>query len=118
MNDNGATSDENPSGDAPEIRSEPAPTPHDTDVDGAAKSRDASHVAFDPLPTSRADIARQKRAFRHAQNLKALPPWVKKIPWLISWPYMLMRRNDPNYEEHYAQWEATERSEYDGQEEQ
>jgi hypothetical protein len=118
MNEDDAAGDKVPSGGVPEIRSELAPTPHDTDVDGAALSSDASHVAYDPLPSSRDDVARRKRAFRHAQNLKTLPPWVKKIPWLISWPYMLMRRNDPNYEEHYAQWEATERSEYDGQEEQ
>jgi hypothetical protein len=118
MNEDDALGDKAPSGGVPEIRIEPTPTTPVTGVHEAALSNDTPHIVYDPLPTSRADIARQKRAFRHAQNLKALPPWVKKIPWLISWPYMLMRRNDPNYEEHYAQWEATERSEYDGQEEQ
>jgi hypothetical protein len=75
-------------------------------------SNESPHVVYDPLP-SYYSTARQKRALRRAARLKSAPAWVKKIPWLISWPYMLSRRRDPNYEEHYEQWEEKIRNNYD-----
>ena len=114
MNDNAdSPGDANPSGDATENLTSPAKTPHAAEVDKATSSSDASGVDFKPLPTSRADVVRRERALRRVESNRTIPSWVKKIPWLISWPYMIMRRHDPNYEEHYEHWEEQERRNYD-----
>jgi hypothetical protein len=76
-------------------------------------SGDVPSVVYVPLPSTRGDAKRQQRALRRVSRLKSAPPWVKKLPWLISWPYMLMRRHDPNYVEHEAQWVDQQRRNYD-----
>ena len=103
-------SDENKSGDVPDERTASNRTAHDS-----GESNETPHVVYDSLPAYYS-TARQKRALRRAARLKTAPPWVKKIPWLISWPYMLVRRRDPNYEAHYEQWEEKVRNNYDDRE--
>jgi hypothetical protein len=39
---------------------------------------------------------------------------VKKIPRFIFPLYGFMRMRDPNYEEHFEQWQQKERRNYDG----
>jgi hypothetical protein len=102
----------NPSDDVPDKGAEPDNSPRDAGTDQTAISNDATHVVYDPLPTSRSDDVRQQKALRRVVRDRQVPPWVKKIPWLISWKYMLMRRHDPNYEEHYEKWEEQERRNY------
>jgi hypothetical protein len=105
-------SDVNQLGDASGEHTASNQTSRDSDVHGAGVSNETPHVVYDPLPSSYS-TARQKKALRRAARLKSAPPWVKKIPWLISWPYMLVRRHDPDYEEHYEQWEGQVRNNYD-----
>ncbi len=117
MNDNAdVPGDSSRSVDEPDKLTAPGESPQDAGVDETEISRDVAHVVYDPLPASRADVLRQQKAFRRVVRDRHVPPWVKKIPWLISWPYMLMRRHDPNYEEHYEAWEEQERRNYNDEE--
>jgi hypothetical protein len=79
---------------------------------------DAPHVVYDPPPASRANISRQQRALRRVYKDRTIPSWVQHIPWVIFPVYWIMRRHDPNYEEHYVHWEEQERKNYDGGESQ
>jgi hypothetical protein len=95
-----------------------ADTPGDanTSRDVPGDPHDEPHVAFEPLPASRADISRQQRALQRVYKDRTVPSWVKKIPWVIFPVYWIMRRHDPNYEAHYEHWEAQERSNYNDEE--
>ena len=73
-----------------------------------------SHVDFKPLPTSRADIAREKKALRRVERNRTTPPLMMKTLGIILWPYILMRRHDPDYVERYQRWQEQKRREYDG----
>jgi len=115
-NSSDAPDDVNPAVDAPRNLSGPAETPRDAGVNETTLSNDKPHVVYDPLPESRGDIARQRRAFRRVQRNRRAPAWVKKIPWFIFPVYGIMRFHDPNYEEHYAQWVEQQRREYDQRE--
>lgn len=111
--------DADPSGDAdpsrvdPGNRTESDQPPREAVVDVTTSSNDTPHVIYDPLPTSRATSARQQRAHRRAYHARTAPSWVKKIPWVIFPLYGIMRRNDPNYEEHFAHWVEQQRTNYD-----
>jgi hypothetical protein len=102
-----------PTHDAPHEHGHSAPASRETDVDARSAPSGTAHVVYDPLPLTRADTKRQQRAQRRVARLKSAPPWVKKVPWLISWPYMLMRHYDPDYEAHEAQWVEQQRKNYD-----
>jgi hypothetical protein len=100
-NDANAPGDANPSGDDLGDQAAPSNTPDD-----------APHVVYDPLPTTPADTARQQRALRRAYHNRRMPSWVKYIPWVIFPVYGFMRLHDPNYEEHFAQWQEEQRRNY------
>jgi hypothetical protein len=72
------------------------------------------HISYTPLPTSSRDEAREKRALKRMYHHRNLPAWTKKITWVMFPVYGLMRLHDPNYEEHYAQWDEQRRRDYGG----
>jgi hypothetical protein len=90
-------------------RTAPAQAPRDPHVDEPTLSGDSPHIVDRRLPESRADTSRQQRALRRVYSNREVPSWVKKIPWIIFPIYGFMRLHDPNYEEHYEQWEEQER---------
>jgi hypothetical protein len=47
------------------------------------------------------------------ERQRKAPSWVKKIPWALFPVYGFMRFHDPDYEEHYEQYEERTRREYD-----
>jgi hypothetical protein len=114
----GALGDTDPSGEEPGVRWIPATSPLNEAVDEPTSSKAVPPVVYDPLPTSRGDTAREKRALRHAYHVRTMPSWVRKIPWVIFPLYGYLRRNDPNYEEHFEQWQEQQRRNYSGREEQ
>jgi hypothetical protein len=128
MNNNAhASGDANPSGEpgepgepgvpgvpgVPGDRTAPAQSPRDAGGDLPSLSNDTPRVVDDPPPTSRADIARQRRALRRAYHNTTAPSWVKKIPRFLFPVYGVMRMHDPNYEEHFGQWQEQQRRTYD-----
>ena len=108
-NNDDAPGDAKPSGDEPGESAAPVKSPREN----GQVSNDTPHVVYDPLPTSRADIARQQRALRRAYHNRAAPSWVKKISWILFPVYGIMRMHDPNYEEHLEQWQAGQHRNYD-----
>jgi hypothetical protein len=77
-------------------------------------SSDAARAVTDRRAVSPRDLARQQRALRRAYHNRKLPSWVKYIPWVVFPVYGFMRLADPNYEEHFAQWQKEQRSNYLG----
>jgi hypothetical protein len=86
--------------------------PRGAGVDGPTSPGDTPHVVYEPLPASRRDIARQRRALRRAYHSRTMPSWVKKVPWIIFPMYGLARIRDPNYEKHVQQWQDEQRRNY------
>lgn len=82
------------------------------DSSGDSGQSDAPNDRTVSAETSR-DAARQRRALRRVTRQNA-PSWLKKIPWAVFPIYGLMRLHDPNYEEHYEQWEDQQRKDYEG----
>jgi hypothetical protein len=76
--------------------------------------RQLPHVSYNPIATSAHDAARQQKALRRMYHHRNLPAWTKKISWFLFPVYGLMRLHDPNYEEHYAQWDEQRRRDYGG----
>jgi hypothetical protein len=114
MDNDGAHGDANPTGDDLGNRSAPVKLPRTSGADERTTSNDAPHVVYDPLPSSRAETARQQRALRRAyRRRKKAPSWVKKIPWILFPRYGFMRWHDPNYEEHFEHWKEEQRRNYD-----
>jgi hypothetical protein len=86
-----------------------------SDPEESTVSSDVPHIVYDPLPASRSDTARQRRALRRVTRLGNAPSWVKKIPWILFPLYGVMRFHDENFEGHYEQWEQQQRRDYDEQ---
>lgn len=99
---------------APRDTPQPAPAPSDP-AESAKEPRDASHLAYNPEPPTRSDIARQQRALRRMERNRTLPSWAKKISWILFPTYGFMRLHDEDYERHYEEWQRQQRSDYDGQ---
>ena len=110
-NDADSPSGANPLGDDPD-RTSPDKTTGDAGVNESTLSSDAARAVSDRRSISKDDLARQQRALRHAYHNRRLPSWVKYIPWVIFPVYGIMRLADPNYEEHYAQYQAEQRGNY------
>jgi hypothetical protein len=110
-NDSGTPS---ASGEVPGDRAELDQAHRDAAVDEAALTSDAPHIAYNPPPPSRGDIARQERALRRMYRTRNAHPWLRKIPWIIFPTYGFMRLHDPKYEEHYEQWKEEQRRNYNG----
>jgi hypothetical protein len=100
-----------PAPEEPGARGTPAKSPPDKGVEEPS-SKDRPSVAFEPLPSSRSDSAREKRALRRAYHARTMPSWVGKIPWFIFPLNGYMRMHDPNYEEHFQQWTEGQRRTY------
>jgi hypothetical protein len=64
----------------------------------------APHFDYHPPALTPHEIARRDRALRRMYHQSKLPPWTKKITWVLFPFYGFMRLHDPNYEEHYQQW--------------
>jgi hypothetical protein len=82
--------------------------------DAASSSGPLPHIAYTPPPMSPRDIARRRRAEHRVERNNHLPSWLKKVSWIIFPTYGLMRFHDPNYEEHYEQYEERQRKDYGG----
>jgi hypothetical protein len=108
-NDAGEPSGANPLGDDPDRRA--LATPGDG-VSESTLSSDAARAVSDRRAVSHHDLTRQHRALRRAYHNRRLPSWVKYIPWVIFPVYGIMRLADPNYEEHFAQYQAEQRGNY------
>jgi len=114
MNNNtDAPGDAKSSGDDSGEPTAPVKSPRNTEVDRTTLSNDTPHVIYDPMPTTRVDIARHQRALRRSYHLRTAPPWVKKISWFLFPLYGVMRMHDPNYEEHFEQWKSQQRQNHD-----
>jgi|GEM_PF-1402657 len=117
MNDTAhARDDANASGEAPDDHTAPAQAPRDADVDQSILPIGAPNLGHQPLPASRADAARQRRALRRMTRQRNAPAWVKKIPWILFPVYGFMRLHDEDYEEHYEQWREQNQRNYDQRE--
>jgi hypothetical protein len=106
--------DANHSGEAPGDLSATDGAAREAGVVDPTVSKDMPHVVYAPLPG--ASTARQQRALRRVTRNRTVPTWAKKIPRVIFPIYGVMRRHDPNYEEHHERWEEQERRNYDEQE--
>jgi hypothetical protein len=113
-----APGEANSSGDDPGDLAAPVNTPVEIGVDERTLSSDAADAVSDQLATSPRERSRQQRALRRAYNNRKMPSWVKYIPWVIFPVYGFMRLADPNYEEHFAQWQKEQRRNYLGDESQ
>ena len=91
----------------------PAWVHRDGDDGNITMSSDTPHVVYNPLPNSHADSVRKEKAVRRMEHRRSWPRWMKKLLWFAVPTYGLMRRNDPNYEEHYEQWRERVRRDYD-----
>jgi hypothetical protein len=69
---------------------------------------------FTPPGATPAELARRQKTLRRVERQRRAPTWAKKIPWILFPIYGLMRLRDPNYEEHYQQWQDEQRNNYDG----
>ena len=81
-------------------------------TDAASSPHLLPHVSYTPLPASPRSAARQRRVLARMERRAKLPPWVKKISWVLFPIYGFMRLHDPDCEEHYEQYEAQQRSDY------
>jgi hypothetical protein len=73
---------------------------------------DVAHIVYNPLPVDHGSSARQQRMLRRMARQRKAHPLLKKIPWILFPVYGFMRLHDPNYEEHFEQYEEKQRREY------
>ncbi len=83
-----------------------------TDSTSTPDEANLPHVVYDPPPASAAEVRRQQRTLRRVTRLRKAPAWVRKISWVLFPFYGLMRLHDPDYEEHYEQYEERQRQDY------
>jgi hypothetical protein len=113
-NDADASGPANPSDDDPVDRTVSGTTTGDAGVNESTLTSDAARAVADLRATSHHDLTRQRRALRRAYHNRKLPSWVKYISWVVLPVHGFMRLADPNYEEHFAQWQEEQRAKYLG----